>query len=619
MVVDFAGIPTNTDGFSISGNYWHLQDIEMMHATHNGVRIAGHHNIVENCRIHDNGNSGMLMGSQSSTANPSYNLIVNCDAYFNFDSPAGGNADGFSAKWNVGPGNVFKGCRSYNNSDDGYDLWMCIAEITIDSCFAFRNGVDSWHTGSVSGNGNGFKLGGNYVATHNLVKNCVAFDNYCATNNGGKGFDENNNLAGQTLYNCTSFRNTYPNFAFPNNPLTAGTHTIRNCISYQGVRPDTIVNATQDHNSWQGFTVTNADFQSMDTALALAPRLPGGALPANAFFRLASGSSLIDAGVNVGLPFNGSAPDLGAYESSGGATTYTLNVVALHGGVTVNPPTGPYAPGTAVTLTPTASLGYHFVNWTGDAPAGHQTDNPLTVTMDGNKTVTANFGINTYTITASAGAHGSVTPAGATVVNYGGSQNYAVAAASGYQIDSVWVDGGYIGAVTGYNFTNVTTGHTIAASFAPVTGTGTTTAMNAGWNLISLPCVPSNHSAGALFPDAVVGSIWGSLPDIYTRADTLALGQGYWSYYGTTVSNTIVGSPITNCSITVATGNRWVLVGSLTLPAPAANLVSDPAGCIVPGTLFGIGTTGYSHPASLDPMRGYWVFVNAPCTLIVTQ
>ena len=51
----------------------------------------------------------------------------------------------------------------------------------------------------------------------------------------------------------------------------------------------------------------------VEVPAAAAPRQPDGSLPAG-FARLVSGSDLIDKGLDVGLPFNGSAPDLGAYE-----------------------------------------------------------------------------------------------------------------------------------------------------------------------------------------------------------------------------------------------------------------------------------------------------------------
>jgi parallel beta-helix repeat protein len=321
-VIDFSTATSGNDGFGITGSYYHIKGIEFIKAPHCGIRITtGSNNIVENCVFRANGNTGLSIGSSSTTL-ASNNLIYNCDACFNFNSPGGADADGFAAKANVGTGNVYRGCRSYNNSDDGFDLYGCTASIIIDSCFAFRNGVDSW--GTSRGNGNGFKLGGNYVPASNTVTNCVAFDNFCASNNGGKGFDENHNTAGQTIYNCTSFRNTYPNFSFPDDPLVSGTHIIRNCISYQGLQPDVIINAIEDHNSWDGFTVTDADFVSLDTAQARAPRNPDGSLPAITLFHLANSRPMVNAGIDVGIPFNDSAPDLGAFETPPGSVPVEL-------------------------------------------------------------------------------------------------------------------------------------------------------------------------------------------------------------------------------------------------------------------------------------------------------
>ena len=305
-VFDFTGQGSSDDGLSLGANYVHLKGIEVGHAGHNGIRVSGGNNIVEQCKIHDCGNSGMLIRGTGA----GNNLILNCDSYFNFDGPVGGNADGFSAKWEQGDGNVFRGCRSYNNSDDGWDLWMADHSIVIDNCWAFNNGVNSWSSSSFAGNGNGFKLGGNQVATPHTVADCLSFNN---TSNGGKGFDENNNLAGQTLYNCTAFGNTNGNFVFTNT-LTSGTHTFANCLSYKG--KVNISSGTQKNNSWQnGLTVSDADFQSLDTTQALAPRSADGSLPAIALMHLAPGSKLINAGTDVGLPFSGLAPDLGCFES----------------------------------------------------------------------------------------------------------------------------------------------------------------------------------------------------------------------------------------------------------------------------------------------------------------
>ena len=81
-------------------------------------------------------------------------------------------------------------------------------------------------------------------------------------------------------------------------------------------------------------------------------------------------------------------------------------------------------------------------------------------------TISASFAIDTFTITASSGPTASVTPAGDTTVNYGGSQSYAITPDLGYHVADVLVDGVSVGAVTTYDFTNVTADHTISATFA---------------------------------------------------------------------------------------------------------------------------------------------------------
>jgi chitinase len=76
--------------------------------------------------------------------------------------------------------------------------------------------------------------------------------------------------------------------------------------------------------------------------------------------------------------------------------------------------------------------------------------------------------LNTHSITASAGANGSITPAGTRTVNDGADQSFAITANANYQVLDVRVDGTSIGAVTAYTFNNVTADHTISASFVSV-------------------------------------------------------------------------------------------------------------------------------------------------------
>ncbi len=74
--------------------------------------------------------------------------------------------------------------------------------------------------------------------------------------------------------------------------------------------------------------------------------------------------------------------------------------------------------------------------------------------------------IPTYTITATSNGNGSITPAGVTTVQEGGSQSYTIKADNGYHISDVKVNGVSVGAVESYPFTNVQSNQTIAVTFS---------------------------------------------------------------------------------------------------------------------------------------------------------
>ena len=76
-----------------------------------------------------------------------------------------------------------------------------------------------------------------------------------------------------------------------------------------------------------------------------------------------------------------------------------------------------------------------------------------------------------YTIDASAGAHGSISPLGTVTKDYGTSQTYAIAPDLHYQVADVLVDGVSVGPVTSYTFNSIAANHTIAASFSMITHT----------------------------------------------------------------------------------------------------------------------------------------------------
>lgn len=91
-------------------------------------------------------------------------------------------------------------------------------------------------------------------------------------------------------------------------------------------------------------------------------------------------------------------------------------------------------------------------------------------TITATHTISASFTPLTYAITASAGTNGTITPVGATAVNCGTIQVYTITPNSGYEVQTVLVDGVSQGAISSYSFTNVTATHTISVTFVAVVG-----------------------------------------------------------------------------------------------------------------------------------------------------
>src|SRR5208283_2680155 len=134
-----------------------------------------------------------------------------------------------------------------------------------------------------------------------------------------------------------------------------------------------------------------------------------------------------------------------------------------NGSVTLNPNLTLVDSGTTLQLTATPSSGYSFSSWTGDASGS---SNPLSVVMNGNKTITATFIQNTFTITATAGLNGSISPNGTVNVNYGVNQIFTITSNTSYHIDSVFIDNNYVGNSSLDTVKNVTASHTISVTFA---------------------------------------------------------------------------------------------------------------------------------------------------------
>lgn len=226
-VFDFSAEPyegggsSNPRGIQLNGDYWHLRGLEITRAADNGVFVAGSHNVIERCRIHRNKDSGVQISRQASSQTniadwPAYNLILDCESWDNYDEPgangegAGENADGFAAKLSCGPGNVFRGCVSHHNIDDGWDLFTKptadgygpIGAVTFDHCIAYANGTLTTGEASTGGDRNGFKLGGSDMENVHFVNRCVAYGN------GKNGFTWNSNPGRIHLVNTLAFDNS---------------------------------------------------------------------------------------------------------------------------------------------------------------------------------------------------------------------------------------------------------------------------------------------------------------------------------------------------------------------------------------------------------------------------
>lgn len=322
-VLDFSSQPygnpsnvSNPRGLQINGHYWHVKGLEVKGSADNGIFIGGNGNIIEGCDLHHNRDSGLQLGRYASTASrsewPSNNLILNCDSHDNMDPDNGEDADGFACKLTTGAGNVFRGCHSYYNVDDGWDLYTksdtgAIDPVTLENCVANNNGQTSSGGSTTDSDGNGFKLGGEDISVNHIVKRCVAFSNK------KHGFTFNSNPGSIILTNCTSWNNgtkSGSNFAFDE-----GTHQFINLLSYQASASDktsgTDVSST---NVWwknkkstnaKGLLCDNSDFISLTPSVS---RNSDGSFNFGNFLKLSQSSDLINAGTPSGT-------DIGAIES----------------------------------------------------------------------------------------------------------------------------------------------------------------------------------------------------------------------------------------------------------------------------------------------------------------
>lgn len=242
--------------------------------------------------------------------------FINCDVYNCMDklgSMPGNMGDGFKVDNERGSYMYFEGCRVWNCSDDGFDISGHVLGV-FNNCWAFLIGVQDLEFV----NGNGFKLGpgrryneqdGTVIR---IVTNCIGAFNYSAA------FTENNGVSDDP---DTPLR-MYNNVCYDNDRGFIGNwdHTFdhdqvyKNNIIYKsrevyGKDSYSLTDYIHDHNSWDTqIKITDSSFVSLVPRDLSGTRQEDGSLPEVNFFKLADGSDLKGAGIDVGMSKN---PDIG--------------------------------------------------------------------------------------------------------------------------------------------------------------------------------------------------------------------------------------------------------------------------------------------------------------------
>lgn len=337
-VFDFAAVKPagrRVTAFRVEGSWIRLVGLEVT-----GVQVTirthtqsiafdnqGSHNVYERLSIHDGMAIGVWIG------NGSNNLVLNCDAYRNWDNVSGdqrgGNVDGFGYHGPKGSvNNVFRGCRAWFNSDDGFDFINSHEPATIENCWAFYNGYAPDFTPLADGNG--FKAGGHAGTPverlpkplpRHVVRGSVAVGNKA------NGVYANHHTGGLDWSHNTAYRNAV-NFNLrgrdpaDNTTVIPGRgHWLRNNLSFGARHAEVaemdVAACDSKRNSWddRSLMIEGTDFLSLDESELIRPRQPNGDLPTIRFLQLSPGSRAIDRGADLGRPFRGYAPDLGAFET----------------------------------------------------------------------------------------------------------------------------------------------------------------------------------------------------------------------------------------------------------------------------------------------------------------
>ena len=218
------------------------------------------------------------------------------------------------------------------------------------------------------------------------------------------------------------------------------------------------------------------------------------------------------------------------------AASFEVDVAVTHTITATSGANGSITPSGTVTVNDGANQafsispagGYHVAGVLVDGSSVGAVTSYTFTNVTANHTIAASFEVDvavTHTITATSGANGSITPSGTVTVNDGANQAFSISPAGGYHVAGVLVDGSSVGAVTSYTFTNVTSDHTIAASFEVGTSTAPVAFNDKTDTLVGVPVMidvvaNDSDSDGTIDPTTV------SITQVSGNGTTVEQGDG---------------------------------------------------------------------------------------------
>lgn len=137
--------------------------------------------------------------------------------------------------------------------------------------------------------------------------------------------------------------------------------------------------------------------------------------------------------------------------------------------------------------------------------------------------------------------------------------------------------------------------------------------MQEGWNLVSLPVMPTSNLREVLFPQSVSNAYYYN--EGYSVSDSLQNGRGYWLKFPADELLTFDGQWLYSDTIIVRQG--WNIIGSISQPVPVNAILEEPTGVIVTN-YYGYGTS-YFVTDTIQPSKGYWVKANSDGLLILSS